>query len=76
MILCFLTAQLGCSVSNTVQVIHREVLRRPADTFQMAIPAFLYIIQDNLIIYALTILDAATYQVIIVILKIIQLFNY
>lgn len=66
--LCFLTAQLGCSVSKTAQVIHREVIRRPADTFQLAVPAFLYIVQDNLIIYALAVLDAATYQVIILLI--------
>lgn len=49
---------------NTGQVLYREVIRRPADTFQLAVPAFLYIVQDNLIIYALAVLDAATYQVI------------
>lgn len=60
---CFLIAQLGCSVSNTAQVLYREIIHRPVDTLQMALPALLYIAQDNLLIYSLEVLDAATYQV-------------
>ena len=62
--LVFLTLQLDCSVSKTAQVLYKDVVCRPASTFQLAIPALLYIVQDNLIIYALSVLDVATYQVI------------
>lgn len=73
MVLAFLIAQMGFSVIKTTQVLYREVFGRPADTLQLAIPAVLYIIQDNLIIYALSCLDAATYQVFSSILHLIPI---
>jgi len=41
----------------------REVVGKPWDTATLAIPASLYVLQNNLLILALTNLDAATYQV-------------
>lgn len=65
MTLILLTLLLDCcSVSNTAQALYKDVVCRPASTFQLAIPALLYIVQDNLIIFALSVLDVAAYQVI------------
>ena len=36
---------------------------RPRETFMLAVPACLYTMQNNLLILALSNLDAATYQV-------------
>ena len=41
----------------------KEVVGKPRDTATLAIPASLYVLQNNLLILALTNLDAATYQV-------------
>lgn len=67
-ILICLTTQLEYSVIKTAQVLYQEVIRRPIDTLQLALPAFLYTLQENLVIYALAILDTATYQVVAFIL--------
>ena len=40
-----------------------QVLGQPRETVLLAIPASLYVMQNNLLILALTNLDAATYQV-------------
>ena len=59
-----LTVKLRFSLRKTVQLLYNEILCRPIDTFPLAVPSFLYVLQDNLIIYALSCVDAATYQVI------------
>ena len=62
--LIFLFVQTtGCCIKEMTILLNREVFGRPADTIQLALPSLLYIIQDNLIIFALSCLDAATYQV-------------
>jgi len=40
-----------------------DIFSKPADTFKVGIPALLYVIQNNLLFLALSMLDAATYQV-------------
>ena len=40
-----------------------QVVRKPRETMLLAIPASLYVLQNNLLILALTNLDAGTYQV-------------
>lgn len=44
-------------------VIDREILQKPGETMKVAVPAILYVIQNNLLFLALSNLDAATYQV-------------
>ena len=62
--LAFLAAQTtGWSLKALAELLHREVWCRKADTIQLVVPSLLYIVQDNLIIFALSCLDAATYQV-------------
>jgi len=41
----------------------RQVVKKPRETILLAIPASLYVLQNNLLILALTNLDAGTYQV-------------
>ena len=40
-----------------------QVVMKPRETMLLAIPASLYVLQNNLLILALTNLDAGTYQV-------------
>ena len=54
----------GWSPTAMVDLLYSEVWCQPANTFQMTVPiSLLYIVQDNLIIFDLTCLDAATFQV-------------
>ena len=55
--------QMQGEVGKTFSLLHREVIGRPFDTIHLAVPSSLYILQDNLIIFALSCLDAGTYQV-------------
>ncbi|WKY05304.1 hypothetical protein Q1695_005928 [Nippostrongylus brasiliensis] len=43
--------------------IHKEVVQKRTETLKVAVPAVLYVIQNNLLFLALSKLDAATYQV-------------
>jgi len=40
-----------------------ELVQNWADTLKVGVPALLYVVQNNLLFYALSKLDAATYQV-------------
>lgn len=43
--------------------IHNDIIVKSRETFKVGVPALLYVIQNNLLFYALSRLDAATYQV-------------
>lgn len=43
--------------------IHNDNFKRPKDVLKVGVPAFCYVIQNNLLFFALSKLDAATYQV-------------
>lgn len=53
----------GRVVSVTGRRVYEEVVSRVWETLKLAIPAFLYVVQNNLLFIALSNLDAATYQV-------------
>uniref|UniRef100_L7M4T8 UDP-N-acetylglucosamine transporter n=1 Tax=Rhipicephalus pulchellus TaxID=72859 RepID=L7M4T8_RHIPC len=53
----------GFSVRALALQLRNEVWRQPFETSKMLVPAGLYTIQNNLLFYALSLLDAATYQV-------------
>uniref|UniRef100_A0A8R1DQG9 UDP-N-acetylglucosamine transporter n=1 Tax=Caenorhabditis japonica TaxID=281687 RepID=A0A8R1DQG9_CAEJA len=56
----------GYRVSGMLAELNREVFATPqtrADSLKVAIPAIMYVIQNNLLFFALKKLDAATYQV-------------
>lgn len=44
-------------------LLYNEVWCKPRETFKMMVPAGLYTLQNNLLFLALSLLDAATYQV-------------
>eukprot|EP00755_Sulcionema_specki_P017291 Sspe_Gene.64061::Locus_37435_Transcript_1_1_Confidence_1.000_Length_1303::g.64061::m.64061/K15272/SLC35A1_2_3; solute carrier family 35 (UDP-sugar transporter), member A1/2/3 len=43
--------------------LHEELIAKPKDLFLLAVPAILYLIQNNLLFFAMECLDAAVYQV-------------
>jgi UDP-sugar transporter A1/2/3 len=51
------------SLGLAATAFRSEVVDRPQETLRLAVPALLYTLQNNLLILALTNLDAATYQV-------------
>jgi len=63
MTIVLLLFQQGLSVHKSVRVFMDEVVRKPRESVQLAVPAMLYTVQNNLLIVALKNLDAATYQV-------------
>lgn len=62
-IVLLVAVQTQCSVRKTMELVYSDVICRPYDTLRLSIPSILYVIQDNLIIFALSCLDAGTYQV-------------
>ena len=59
LLLCFTRDK---SQGSYIQSLKAEILQKPQETMMLAIPACLYTLQNNLLIIALTNLDAATYQ--------------
>ncbi|CAJ0601375.1 unnamed protein product [Cylicocyclus nassatus] len=53
----------GWRLSSFQSELHTEVVVKRRDTLKVAVPAILYVIQNNLLFLALSKLDAATYQV-------------
>ena len=45
------------------ELLRDEVLTKPFELLKLSVPAVLYTIQNNLLFLALSLLDAATYQV-------------
>lgn len=54
--------EMDCNFKKTVESIY-EIFVKFTETLRVAVPAFLYTIQNNLLFISLTKLDAATYQV-------------
>lgn len=61
--LLLLLWQKSCSLEQTCRVLSSEVFYKPYETAKLVIPSTLYTIQNNLVILALSYLDAATFQV-------------
>ncbi|CAL4114900.1 unnamed protein product, partial [Meganyctiphanes norvegica] len=59
----FLHIECGKILQRTLDRIYRDVLINVFETLKLSIPAFLYVVQNNLLFIALSNLDAATYQV-------------
>uniref|UniRef100_A0A915KEF8 UDP-N-acetylglucosamine transporter n=1 Tax=Romanomermis culicivorax TaxID=13658 RepID=A0A915KEF8_ROMCU len=51
------------SLRHTVRAIDNEAIKKPYESLKVAVPAVLYVVQNNLLFLALSHLDAATYQV-------------
>jgi len=61
--LMLLFVQKSGSIRQTFNVLSNEVFFKPNETFKLAIPSSLYSLQNNLVLLALSWLDAATFQV-------------
>lgn len=55
--------QNDLSLRRVASQLYKEVWCQPKETCKMLIPAGLYTLQNNLLFFALSLLDAATYQV-------------
>ncbi|EYC09736.1 hypothetical protein Y032_0059g3019 [Ancylostoma ceylanicum] len=53
----------GWRFSSFQSELYSEVIQKRSETLKVAVPAVLYVIQNNLLFLALSKLDAATYQV-------------
>uniref|UniRef100_A0A0N5AFD6 UDP-N-acetylglucosamine transporter n=1 Tax=Syphacia muris TaxID=451379 RepID=A0A0N5AFD6_9BILA len=58
-----LAGQHKWNIAGFYAELHREIVVKFTETLKVGIPALLYVIQNNLLFYALSRLDAATYQV-------------
>ncbi|XP_050734025.1 UDP-N-acetylglucosamine transporter-like isoform X2 [Eriocheir sinensis] len=61
--LAFLHLDSGKILRVTMKRLYEDVFLNVWETLKLAIPAFLYVVQNNLLFIALSNLDAATYQV-------------
>ncbi|XP_042206340.1 UDP-N-acetylglucosamine transporter-like [Homarus americanus] len=59
----FLHIESGKVMKATLNRLYEDVFINIWETLKLAIPAFLYVVQNNLLFIALSNLDAATYQV-------------
>lgn len=59
----FLHIESGKVMKKTMTRLYKDVVVNVWETLKLAVPAFLYVVQNNLLFIALTNLDAATYQV-------------
>eukprot|EP00051_Salpingoeca_urceolata_P027830 m.483482 g.483482 ORF g.483482 m.483482 type:complete len:337 (-) comp22954_c0_seq1:212-1222(-) len=62
-VLLFIERRDSMSFPQAVAFLFGETLSNMSETLKLAVPAFLYTIQNNLLFVALSNLDAATYQV-------------
>ncbi|TMS32389.1 hypothetical protein L596_000235 [Steinernema carpocapsae] len=53
----------GWDVDRFWRELDTDIFKKPKDTLKVGVPAFLYVVQNNLLFLALAKLDAATYQV-------------
>ena len=50
-------------MESTVRMLRSEIMIKWKDTLRVGVPAFAYVVQNQLLFLALSNLDAATYQV-------------
>jgi len=53
----------GWSIGRFHDELDTDIFKKPMDTLKVGVPALLYVVQNNLLFFALSKLDAATYQV-------------
>jgi solute carrier family 35 (UDP-sugar transporter), member A1/2/3 len=65
LITCFsvVFCQQGFSTNNFIKTFQEEVVNQPWELVKLGVPSILYVIQNNLLYFALSHLDAATYLV-------------
>ena len=55
--------QLGFSLIKLSRFLWESIVLQPADTLKLAVPSFIYMVQNNLLFIAVSNLSAATFQV-------------
>jgi hypothetical protein len=55
--------QSGYTVKGLLRAYYENICNAPLEVLKLCVPSFLYTIQNNLLYFALSNLDAATYQV-------------
>lgn len=55
--------QEGCKLTSWFAHLNENIFQQPKDCLRISIPAFVYMLQNNLIYVAASNLDAATFQV-------------
>ena len=53
----------GWNIRLWMQHINEEVIKKPLDTLKVAVPAFIYTVQNNLLYISISNLPAAVFQV-------------
>lgn len=61
--LCVVLWQHRLNLSATIKAIKDEVIGQPKEVMKLCVPSVLYVVQNNLLYFALSHLDAATYLV-------------
>ncbi len=51
------------SIKQLVNTLNLEVIKKPMEMVKLGVPSFLYVVQNNLLYYALSHLDTPTYMV-------------
>ncbi|OTF81778.1 hypothetical protein BLA29_011382 [Euroglyphus maynei] len=67
-LICIVVIIYSDSIRGLYYVLRDEVFGKPKELSKILLPAFLYTVQNNLLFLALTNLDAATYQVLILLI--------
>lgn len=57
-----------CSLMELGRALHKTIIENKIDTLKVCVPSLLYVIQNNLLYLAASHLDAATYQVCVMIM--------
>ena len=61
--LLIILAEHKGNVMNWASFLHQSIIGNPVDTLKLSIPALIYTVQNNLQYVAISNLDAATFQV-------------
>uniref|UniRef100_H2Z306 Uncharacterized protein n=1 Tax=Ciona savignyi TaxID=51511 RepID=H2Z306_CIOSA len=65
----FMTSMVLCHESGglgpAMQLLHHHIIRSPLDTAKLAVPSFLYALQNNMFFLSLSNMDAPTQQVLL-----------
>ena len=57
-----LIVEFKLSVVDCLTHLQEEIIRKPKETLKVAVPAFIYTLQNNLLYVAVSNLPAATFQ--------------
>ena len=61
--ICVIAWENRNSLRKILHAINEDIVQRPIELLKLSVPSLLYTIQNNLLYYALSHLDAATFQV-------------